>query len=461
MNKAIQWTFPIKSQLTSSLSLSKPVYSNTLNPQSPSQSLNQRSHRPPTSTRTLPQRHSTTMPSFMATTRRSATTSERGLDRNTAPRTLAVPRSTGKSSKSTSKSKRRRTESRSQRRARSKSEVKVHDVTAKRECITTIKLQIYKKHEHPITVTFDFNTKVDRAEAVSAEMVRELALPDRYRLKVQRAIAAAIDAENGQQTQVIGHSIVGSPTSSRPRSRSDAEPAVNDPAQSTATSTATSTAASSATPYPPSQREGAGAVSPPPPSAQPAAQPVAAQSVQSPVDGDGVELDLKPLAAYLSAEGVAIEIDDKSRSEIARRRDELLREFKEFRLTKQELLNLKEESSLDAASRTAERRRFEDKMKGKKSEIEEQWKNFIDDYKDIGCRGLYSFYVAQSVVYFSVNLWCFSTSSPVFNLNSPTKTGTGNSWLHSHLRSQTLWKQYILEEIRWRRGQTDLEQSEK
>ena len=273
-----------------------------------------------------------------------------------------------------SKSKRRRTESRSQRRARSKSEVKVHDVTAKRECITTIKLQIYKKHEHPITVTFDFNTKVDRAEAVSAEMVRELALPDRYRLKVQRAIAAAIDAENGQQTQVIGHSIVGSPTSSRPRSRSDAEPAVNDPAQSTA---------SSATPYPPSQREGAGAVSPPPPSVQPAAQPVAAQSVQSPVDGDGVELDLKPLAAYLSAEGVAIEIDDKSRSEIARRRDELLREFKEFRLTKQELLNLKEESSLDAASRTAERRRFEDKMKGKKSEIEEQWKNFIDDYKDI------------------------------------------------------------------------------
>merc|ERR1712087_900552 len=83
---------------------------------------------------------------------------------------LAVPSSTKSKTKT----------SRSQRRGRSKSEVKVHGVTAKRECITTIKLQIYSQHQQPITVTFDFNTKVDRAEAVSAEMVRELHLPQRY-----------------------------------------------------------------------------------------------------------------------------------------------------------------------------------------------------------------------------------------------------------------------------------------
>jgi len=96
-----------------------------------------------------------------------------------------------------------------------------------------------------------------------------------------------------------------------------------------------------------------------------------------------LELDLKPLTAYLSTNGAPIEIDHESQSEIARQRSELLREFKEFRSTKQELLNLKEESNLDAASRNAEQQKFEEKVIRKKKELEQQWRNLVDDYKDI------------------------------------------------------------------------------
>ncbi len=181
---------------------------------------------------------------------------------------LAVPAATTKT----------KTTSRSQRRGRSKSEVKVHGVTAKRECITTIKLQIYSQHQQPITVTFDFNTKVDRAEAVSAEMVRELHLPQRYQPKVERAIAAAIDSENQNgngRTQIIGRSMrstkdpfksttkSGAKSDSKSTTKNTADSATNSTLKSAAQ--CTSTATDSVSSYAPSQREGVSAPSAPPP----------------------------------------------------------------------------------------------------------------------------------------------------------------------------------------------------
>merc|ERR1711951_230596 len=61
--------------------------------------------------------------------------------------------------------------------------------------------------------------------------------------------------------------------------------------------------------------------------------------------------------------------------------------------------DLKKESNDDEVSRSAERRRFEEKMRNKKSEMEKQWENFIADYRDIAQYKMANMDIAQIVLF--------------------------------------------------------------
>ena len=96
----------------------------------------------------------------------------------------------------------------------------------------------------------------------------------------------------------------------------------------------------------------------------------------------GVALELKPFDSYLSEEGDLNEIDEKSKDQMARRHQELLREFAEFKETKQQLLNLREEA-LDEVALLGLREEISAKVQRKKKEMEKQYELFIGDHLEI------------------------------------------------------------------------------
>ena len=97
----------------------------------------------------------------------------------------------------------------SKKKRKNNDDVTVHTVVSKKSFITTIKLQIYRKDDKPMAVTFDFNRTVDRAADVAQEMISELQLPSLYKKKVENAIDSAIQVENTNKTQIIGKSLTG------------------------------------------------------------------------------------------------------------------------------------------------------------------------------------------------------------------------------------------------------------
>jgi len=176
----------------------------------------------------------------------------------------------------------------------------------------------------PMAVTFDFNTAIDRASDVAQEMISELQLPPEYKGKVENAINIAIQTENNQTTQIIGKSLT---MSSKPEYIETMTPS---------------------------------------------------KPQTIPIDIKKDDLFLNDLSSYLN--NGDIEIDEKSQDQIIKKRDELLKEYNDFIVTKQELLKLRIESITDQQLREQEILKMKQKIERKKKEQEQQYENFINDY---------------------------------------------------------------------------------
>lgn len=371
----------------------------------------------------------------------------------------------------------------SKKKRKNNDDVTVHTVVSKKSFITTIKLQIYRKDDKPMAVTFDFNRNVDRAADVAQEMISELQLPSLYKKKVENAIDSAIQVENTNKTQIIGKSLTGikvpnnnkktentlnvpaptkktmtkKNTKSKPKSKPKPKPTKP---QSTNINNVNNNKNNASSPKQPSnskQSENANGtmngsvngnpnpLSPQtitntntntntntetntttttnatviqPPSAQPMMnQLVPTQSIQSLqsietvspkaestrsntmnssinsscINTDNEEclrfveiqndLHLDDVSSYLSPG--EFELDEKAQEQIVKKRDELLKEYNEFVITKNELLKLRVQSVTEKELREEIISKMKQKFEKKKNDMVKQYENFINDYKDI------------------------------------------------------------------------------
>eukprot|EP01084_Bolivina_argentea_P188912 325046_1 len=266
------------------------------------------------------------------------------------------------------------------KRNKNKTDVKVQHVESKRN-ITTIKLQIYRKEAKPMAVTFDFNMTVDRPSDVAQEMICELKLPEIYRSKVENAIHKAIESdENNHQTQIVGHSLVmprGMPPQvaqvapvQAPTDHHKSNGVIKKGASATQFETDSIATNETAEDELPSVRS----------NVTDKTEEVSNNAVNATTNAT-IENDLvlEDISSYLDGE-TAVEMDEKQKEQIAKKREELLKEYADLIVTKQELLSLRIDSITDAAKREEVIVKMKQTICNKKSEIIKQYSNYISDH---------------------------------------------------------------------------------